>query len=66
MLSQLTCCSRWVDCRADRHVLIHPEDFIVVRLVVICFPQHAITRGRPPLEVSIIVLCRPHQPLHNK
>ena len=66
MLNRLTCCSRRVGCRADRHLLVHPEDLIVIRLVVVRLPQHAIARGRPPLEVSIIVLRRPHEPLHNK
>ena len=66
MLSWLTCCSRRVGCRADRHLLVHPEGFIIVCLVVIRLPQHAIACGRPPLEVSIIVLRRSHEPLHDK
>ena len=66
MLSWLTGCSRRVGCRADRHLLVHPKDLIVIRLVVVRLPQHAIARWRPPLEVSIIVLRRSHEPLHNK
>ena len=66
MLSWLTCCSHRVGGRADRQLLVHPEHFVVVCLVVVRFPQHAITCGRPPLKIQIIVLRRPHEPLRSR
>ncbi len=58
-------CSCWVRCRGQGNLIFHPEDLIVVCLVLVLLAQHAIACWRPPLKVSVVVLCRPHQPLQN-
>ena len=64
-MSHVLTCSSWMCCRGEGDLVFHPEDLVVICLILVLLAKYPIACGWPPLEVLIIVLCRPHQPLQD-